>query len=300
MSSLFDEPIMRIVVFRARQLGEMLSAVPALRALRAGFPQASITLVGMPWARALAQRLDCVDAFVDFPGYPGVSAGRSPDEGDVRELPDFLARVQAQRFDLALQMHDSSDVANTLVAAFGAQHVGGFVAARGWRPSDDAALFVPWPEGGPEVERLLALTDRLGLPRRGTALDFPLDEADREEARRLLAETDVPHAPYVCVHAGAPLPSRRWDARRFAEVADAIAARGHTVVLTGATRESALAHDVAACMRHEPVDLSGRTSLWTFGALIEGAESLVCGDTGVSQVAAALGRPSLVVGSGAA
>jgi ADP-heptose:LPS heptosyltransferase len=292
----FDEPLGRIVVFRARKLGEMLSAVPALRALRAGFPQASITLVGLPWARSLARRLECVDEFVDFPGFPGVAER----EGDVRELPDFLAQVQAQRFDLAVQLHGCDDVVNALVASFGARHVAGFVQTQGWRPPDDAALFANWPQPGPEVERLLALTDHLGLPRCGTALDFPLDEADREEARRLLAESASSAARYVCVHTGAPRASRPWDARRFAEVADAIAARGRTVVLTGASAESGLLRDVAACMRHEPVDLSGRTSLWTFGALIEGADSLICGDTGVSQVAAALGRPSVVVDGGPA
>lgn len=292
MNTGFEEPIGRIVVFRARKLGEMLTAVPALRALRAGFPQASITLVGLPWARSLARRLDCIDEFVDFPGYPGVAER----EGDVRELPDFLAQVQAQRFDLALQLHGSDDVVNALVASFGARHVAGFVRTEGWLPTDDAALFARWPQRGPEVERLLALTDHLGLPRCGTAIDFPLDDADRAEARRLLAaESASPPSRYVCVHAGAPRASRPWDARRFAEVADAIAARGHTVVLTGARAESGLLRDVAGCMRHEPVDLSGRTNLWTFGALVEGSERLICGDPGVSQVAAALGRPSLLV-----
>jgi ADP-heptose:LPS heptosyltransferase len=39
--------------------------------------------------------------------------------------------------------------------------------------------------------------------------------------------------------------------------------------------------------------------LWTLGALIESARLLVCNDTGVSHVAAALGTPSVVVSLGA-
>ena len=46
------------------------------------------------------------------------------------------------------------------------------------------------------------------------------------------------------------------------------------------------------------VNLVGRTTLWTLGALVEGAERVVCNDTGVSHVAAALGTPSVVVASG--
>lgn len=292
MTELIEGPPQRIAVFRALMLGDLLCAVPALRALRAGFPDAEITLIGLPWARTLAQRIPYVDDFIEFPGHPGMPEMAC----DVRDLPDFLAQVQARRFDLAIQLHGGSAIVNPLVGSFGARQIAGFYTPGSWVPDDDAALFRPWPERGHEIERLLALTDHIGLPRQGTQLEFPLDDADREALR---AEWPGAQAqPYVCVHAGAPLPTRRWDPRRFAEVADAIAQRGRTVVLTGSPLEAGLASDIAACMQHTPVDLSGRTTLWTLGALIEGAESVVCNDTGVSHVAAALGRPSVVISCG--
>jgi ADP-heptose:LPS heptosyltransferase len=51
-------------------------------------------------------------------------------------------------------------------------------------------------------------------------------------------------------------------------------------------------------MRAPAVDLAGRTSLGALGALIDGAGVVVCNDTGVSHVTAALGTPSVVVASG--
>lgn len=293
-----ESPIERIAVFRACPLGELLCAVPALRALRHGYPEAEITLIGLPQGRALSQRLPCIDRFIEFPGYPGLADLPC----DVRALPDFLAQVQAQRFDLALQLHDGGLVANPLVASFGARHTAGFVAANAWRPEVDALWYAPWPGYGAEIERLLTLTDRLGLARRGSALEFPLREQDRAELAALwpgLGEHLRQGRPYVCVHAGAHLPSRRWPLERFAAVAERIAESGRTVVLTGDALEVARVDQVAALMRHEAVKLAGRTGLWTLGALIEGAEQVVCNDTSLSHIAAALRRPSVVISCGA-
>jgi len=266
--------------------------VPALRALKGAFPDAEITLIGLPWARSLSARLSCIDEFIDFPGHPGLPEIAC----DVRALPDFLGRVQARRFDLALQLHGSGSTVNPLVGTFGARQMAGFYAPGAWVPNDDAGLFCRWPEQGHEIDRLLALTDHLGLPRRGKHLEFPLGDADRDDL--LSIWPDAHKQPYVCVHAGAQLASRRWDPRRFAAVADTIAASGRTVVLTGSALEAGLVGDIAACMEHTPLNLSGRTTLWTLGALIEGAESLVCNDTGVSHIAAALGTPSVVISCG--
>jgi ADP-heptose:LPS heptosyltransferase len=288
-----DGNIERIVVFRALMLGDLLCAVPALRALRRGFPGASITLIGLPWAAAFVERLACVDRFIEFPGHPGL-----PEKPcDVRALPMFLAKVQSQRFDLALQLHGSGPVVNPLVATFGARHSAGFFNAEAWRPDEDAVWYAPWPQRGHEILRMLVLTDWLGLERDGTHLEFPLLPADREALHALWPGAQTARS-YVCIHAGAQLPSRRWPVERYAEVANRLAARGLTVVLTGTANEAELVAALAAAVHYPVVNLAGRTTLWTLGALIAGAKQLLCNDTGVSHVAAALGTPSVVVSSG--
>jgi ADP-heptose:LPS heptosyltransferase len=282
----------RVAVFRALVLGDMLCAVPALRALRHACPDAELTLVGLPWAREWAQRLLHVDRFIEFPGYPGLPETIP----DLEALPGFLQQMQAERFELLLQLHGSGAIVNPLLAACGAERLAGFVQPGGFCP--EPALFAPWPEAGHEIERLLALTDHLGLPRQGTQLEFPLTDSDRIELATLWPGA-FGGEPYVCVHAGAQLASRRWPPERFAAVADALAARGLTVVLTGSSGEAALAAQLRAAMRHPAVDLSGKTSLWTLAALLERARLLVCNDTGVSHIAAAIDTPSVVVSCGA-
>lgn len=280
--------VRRIVVFRALVLGDLLCAVPALRALRCAYPAAEITLVSLPWAAELAQRLSVVDRFVAFPGFPGLPE-RAP---DLAALPPFLETMQHAAFDLALQLHGSGQVVNPLVAAFGARHTAGFVVPGQYAP--DPPLFTPWPQDGHEIERLLRLTDHLGLPRRGLDLEFPLTAAERA-----WRDEHLPPDAYACVHPGAQLPSRRWPVDRFARVADALARAGLRVVVTGTASEAPLAAEMARRMDRLPLDLTGRTTLWQLGAVVERAALVVANDTGISHVAAALGTPSVIVSCGA-
>jgi len=292
-SVLGEAQIARIAVFRALMLGDMLCAVPALRALRAAFPEAAISWIGLEPTRPMARRLaHLIDEFIALPGYYGLPEVPV----DAAALPGFFAAVRSRRFDLALQMHGSGAIVNPLVAAFGARHCAGFFDDDAPVPRSDESLFVRWPTRGHEIERMLALTDHLGLARRGTALEFPLGPSDRAE---LAAVRGDDGAPYVCIHVGAQLPSRRWPVDRFAAVADAVVERGRSVVLTGSAGEAELVDEVLRRMRRRATSLAGRTTLGALGALIDDADALVCNDTSVSHIAAALGCPSVVVSCGA-
>ena len=280
-----------ILVFRALMLGDWLCATPALRALRAAAPRARIVLCGLPWTAELARRLPTVDEFLEFPGHPALPERPATTEA----LADFMNRVRARRFDLALQMHGSGSIVNPLVAGMGARFTAGF-ATPGTEEGLDLA--VRWPERGTEIERCLALTDALGAARAGLEIDFPLTDAHRREAAHLLAEAGV-HRCHAIVHAGSQLPSRRWAPERFAAVADALAGRGFDVVLTGSPAEAPIARAVRQASRRALIDLTGRTpSIWTLGALVESAAIVVANDTGISHIAAALRIPSVIVACG--
>ena len=277
-----------IAVFRALQLGDMLCAVPTLRALRRARPREHIALVGLPWACTFARRFaHYVDEFIEFPGHPDL-----PESGSNGDLEGFFAKMRARRLDLALQLHGSGRVSNSIVAAFGALEMAGFAARDGGR-------FLAWRDRENEVERGLRLLSALGIPDCGTALEFPLSEDDKKELRQLEKRLGFDAAAAACVHPGARLRSRRWPAERFASVADALQARGLRVVLTGSPGEAALCQEVAGLMRTRPLDACSAVSVGGLAALLSRVRLLVCNDTGVSHLAAAFGTRSVVICSGA-
>lgn len=283
----------RIGVFRALQLGDMLCAVPALRALRAAAPHARITLIGLPWARDFVCRFHrYVDEHASFPGFPGL-----PEQpADIFLLPEFIKNMQGQCFDLMLQMHGSGLLTNSLVAMFGARRNGGFYSEGNFCP--DRRGFVLWNERQHEVHRNLQLLAHFGATNASEHMEFPLDESDYRAL-----QTDCPELPapgtYVCIHPGARLQSRRWNPIRFAEVADCLRSIGLEVVLTGSQDELDLVKTVAHAMHHPPLNLCGRTHLGALAALVSGARLVVCNDTGMSHIAAAVGTASVVICCGA-
>lgn len=282
----------RVAVFRALQLGDLLCAVPALRALRHALPTGHITLIGLPWARDFARRIGYVDDFIEFPGFPGMPE-REP---DLLGLPDFFAETRERHFDLAIQMHGSGGLTNPLVARLEAEHMAGFFIPGAWCPDPD--LFIPWPEDLPEARRLLALAEFLGAPARGEHSELPLYPEEQEDFAELRHQLPIGNRGYVCIHPGARLASRRWSPERFARVADGLAADGFSIVLTGTREEAPILSAVREAMAAPAIDLAGHTSLGTLAALVAEARLVVCNDTGMSHVAAAVGTPSVVVACG--
>jgi ADP-heptose:LPS heptosyltransferase len=285
-------PPRKIAVFRALQLGDMLCAVPALRALRAAAPHAHITLIGLPWAASFVKRFGkYVDELLVFPGFPAF-----PEQpAHLTAIPNFLSEAQKQHFDLAIQMHGSGTLSNPLMVLFAAERNAGYYQQEQYCPDPDR--FLPWDEREHEVRRFVRLMEFLGVEPQGEHLEFPLHEADYRALRRCDVSMPAPQT-YVCIHPGARLPSRRWLPQRFAEVADRLASSGLKVILTGSPDEAGVVHEVKQAMRMPALDLCGKTELGSLAALISQARLVVSNDTGISHVAAAVATPSVVVSCG--
>lgn len=282
-----EEPASLLLVRARVGLGDLLCSAPAVRALRARLPSARIAILTYPEVFGILERLHPEGIeWLALPGWPGIPE-RPVDEA---ALPDFLAALRAQRFDLALQAYGANPAANALTGAVGARRTGGFFVPGSLPAPPDLATHLPYPQHAHEVDRHLRLAAHLGAPPGGEALAIALGPADDAEASAL----GVPR-PYALLHPGATSPSRRWPLERFAAVGDALAARGFAVALSGVPGEEAATAGVAGAMRAPAVDLCGRTGLGGYAALLRDASLLVANDTGSAHLAAAVGTPSVTL-----
>ena len=283
--------VQRIAVFRALQLGDLLVAVPALRALRARFPQAEITLIGLPWAREFVRRFHrYIDRFVEFAGYPGIDELAV----DARRTQQFIAAQQEYRYDLAIQMHGSGRSSNPFVRELGARITAGYY--EGTCP-ETLTLGIAYPHDQHEIYRNLGLISLLGSPKPADpSLEYPLLEADHAEAAALLCPLSYAPRPWIGIHPGSRPPARRWPAEYFATVADTLSRRLEAqIVLTGGPGEEAIVEAVLEHMQTPALNLAGRTSLGGLAALISRLDLFISNDTGPAHLAHALARPSITI-----
>lgn len=283
----------KIVILRALPWGDLLSAVPALRALRSAFPHARITLISLTEALDFVKLFGAyLDDFIAFPGFPGFPH-QTP---NVRFFPSFLNTVQKLNFDLAIQMQDAGEIANSLIGLLGARASTGFYQPGSYCPDEE--LFLPYPEQGTEVQRQLHLLEFLGIPSQGEHLEFPLVAADWKGLQRIKEQFNL-YNDYVCIHAAAQKVDQGWSANKFAEVADGLAALGYQVVLTGNPQDGDVVGAIAREMEVDPIQLTQSTEMGVLAALLSQSCLLVSNDPNVSNLAAAVKTPSVVLFSSA-
>jgi ADP-heptose:LPS heptosyltransferase len=279
-----------IVVVRPSRLGDLVCAGPAIELLARLVPHAEVTLVALPLAHDLAVRLPGVHRVVPFPGWPGIAEQLF----EPRDALEAVRRLQAHRFDLAVQLYGSGVHANPFTLLLGARAAAGFV-----RPGDpagrlDAAL--PLAESGHEVDRMLALprflADGSGTPLAAPPPRLLLRPDDARAAAHLLGGVT---GPVLGVHAGARDGGRRWvlpsAAAGLAAVHRAI---GGTVVSLGDED----APDVAGALAGSglpTLDLRARMGIGPLAAVLQRLDVLVTTDSGPAHLAYATATPSVTL-----
>jgi ADP-heptose:LPS heptosyltransferase len=239
-------------------LGDLLTGVPAIRAVRAAVPDHRLVLATTAVLEPMAALIGAVDEVLP-----------------ARELQPL--EWTGPPPELAVDLHGKGPASHVVVADL----------APGRLLTFDAPGF-PGPRWCPdehEVHRWCRLVaEGLGVAADPGALDLAVPAVP------------APVAGAAVIHPGAAFPGRRWPADRFATVARHLADAGKDVRITGGPGEVELARAVAAGAGLGPdAVLAGRTSLLELAAVVAAARVVVSGDTGIAHLATAYRRPSVVL-----
>ena len=267
----------RTIVLHPGALGDVLLAIPALRALRAGAPSDELVLAAQPRIGKLLAALSVVDRALDFDalGLHALFTAHAPGE-QPRELLEG-ARV---------------------VSWFGSRDAGFARRLRSLAGESVVASSVP-ADGGTVWEHLHASVATLsGAAASAGAWREPIALSDDivVAGRRALDDSGWDGLrPLVILHPGAGGVAKRWPAEGFARLAEAVVDTfgGEVVVHEGpADRDAVASFRLRARV---PVRTLVNPPLETLAGAVHHAALWVGNDSGVSHLAAALGVSTLVL-----
>lgn len=275
-----SEGLKAILLMRLYFVGDVLLATPVMEALKARFPEASLTVLLKKRARAVLEGNPHVDEIME---YDGVERYHSP--GWQWRLASELRR---RRFGLAVDLTGDLRTSWLLYAAspgfrVGFNHAGcGFLLDRK----------VPYAAPGHVVDHLLSVAGTIGATAARPTPRVYLSEGERARACAILGRIGLADGRFAVLSPGANWPFRRWPAERYAQLARALRGRrGLASVVTGSAADAALGRRVVEDSDGAAASLAGEISLRDFAAVASRARVFVGSDSGPMHVAAAVGTP---------
>jgi len=299
------DEIKRILAVKLDHIGDLITALPALRKLKQIFPDAKIYLLAGKSAREFIALERSIEEVIEFEFFHARSELGAKDLTD----DDFKAlrtRLAVYHFDLAVDLRKNLETRDILHCA-SARFLAGY---------DQLGRF-PWLNIALELDEspplqpkrhhvsddLLRLVDAIATACDAAPIDLLGVTKPRGDALGFLAPKvrKLFEGPVVAIHPGAGLTIKQWPALHFATLIDLLIEKnGVKVVIVGGPDENELGAQVLAHVsnRQSVVSLVGKTLLKDLPALLQACALFVGNDSGPKHIAAALGIPTVGVHSG--
>jgi lipopolysaccharide heptosyltransferase I len=271
---------MNFLIVRLGALGDIVHTIPAVAALRRGYPDARIDWVVDARHAPFAELVQPVDRIIRL------------EKTTVNAWVDLVRRLRPYRYDVALDFQGLMKSA-VLARASGAARVVGFsiwhLREKGARPFYSE---VDSGEPAPHViGKNLSLLSTVGIT--SAEIEFPLARSSSPALEAVRREAGG--APFALINPGAAWPNKRWPAARFGEVAAFVReVRGLVPFVLWGPAEEALARDVIAASANA-ARLAPATTMADLLELSRAASLMVSGDTGPLHIAGAAGTPLVAI-----
>ena len=268
-------PQPRILVVALRRIGDVLLTTPLVRSLRRAWPEAQLDMLVFADTAGILQGNPDINNVIVMPAKRPFGASIA------------LAARLAKRYDLAVSTQ-SGDRPTAFAALAGRTSVAPVEGDRTMSAFKRQLLSVGVPvmQGLHRVEEMMRLADALGISRVAEVVG---------PAGAPLNNDVVPDRSYAVMHPAPMFHYKRWTDEGWRAVAQALAARGLHVVVTGGPAAEERAY-LDAVLRDAPVQrVDGKLTWPQLAGLLAAARVFVGPDTSVTHLAAAAGAPTVAL-----
>jgi heptosyltransferase-2 len=283
---------LRILVIHYRYIGDTVLVVPFFRNLRRAHPEARIVWALGPGDAEVIKGIPYVDEIVVWDPRKGPAGRRALHQGLGAKIR-FFRELRRQRFDKVYVLKRS--VSSALVGFFsgGRERIGFDTEHRGVLLTHT----LPYRRDQHEIENLLDVLRADGVSPADKHLELWISQEEQRFAENFLASHGIePGERILALHPFANNQPRAWHDDDFAAVANAVQRnRGVRVLIFGSKTDRPQAERLRQKLTPSGISIAGETNLRQSIAVLSRCHLLVCNDSGIMHLGAALNVPLVAI-----
>ena len=268
----------KILLIRLSSLGDIVLTTPAIRAVRAHFPDADIAMLVAKQSAEILRENPHLNEIITF--------DRLAKDKDTGEMLRSIRLLRERKFTLAIDLQRKFRTEMLMYFSGAAKRIG-----------KGRFCTVRVPERGNKhaTAHYFDLLHAAGIPAEDQNLELFLSESERLDAAQRFDTAGVNAGELkVGFFPGAGWKLREWMPERFAAIGDKLVAHFNAKVLIfGGPKEVELVQAVANLMNAHAIPFAGNLQVRQLAACLEKCDLFLTNDTGPMHIAAAVGTPTV-------
>ena len=266
----------KILLIRLSSLGDIVLTTPAIRAVRAHFPNAYIAMLVAKQSAEILRENPHLDEIITF--------NRLAKDKDTGEMLRIIRHLRAQKFTLTIDLQRKFRTEMLMYFSGAAKRIG---------KGRFCTVRVPEQGNKHATAHYFDLLHAAGIPVEDRRLELFLSESEQLDAAQRFEAAGVNNgALTVGLFPGAGWKLREWMPERFAAIGDRLVQHFNAnVLIFGGPKEAELVQTIASLMNAPAIPFAGNLQVRELTACLEKCDLFLTNDTGPMHIAAAVGTP---------
>ncbi len=278
-----------ILVLRYRFIGDTILTVPFLRNLRYAEPDAYIAWVVAPISSEVVYGIPYVDELIYWDPET-IHADSRGTHKNLRSKIEFIKMLRAKKFDKVYVLKRSLSSAIMAFLTGAKQRIGFDTEGRGFLLTKK----VKYDHNRHEVQNFLNVLSADGVAIKDDYLEAWLTEEEVLFGKKYFEEHNLGER-VVAIHPFAANSKRAWHIDNFISVSNKLREEGYQSIFFGGLRDKNFKDYLKANVPADTCLAIGELKLRETMAVLKRCKLLICNDSGIMHIAAALGVPIIAI-----